>query len=468
VRRKRRSAKIRRWLAILIAATAVGFGASGAQAQDKAKPQPSIWERERLTGEWHGARTASKEKRVDIGIDYIGETFGILSGGLRRGSTYEGLLAVSVDTDLEKLTGWKGASTHITIFQIHNANGLNAADYVGSIADPSSIDAVRTTRLFTAWFQQNFLDDMISIRAGQLAADDEFFTSPTASGLINTTFGYGTNLSANQIHGGPAYPLATPGLRLQVNPAKELSILAALFAGDPAGSGCTGNPQLCNKYGTTFSTSGGALWMGELQYAVNFGKHAAGLPGFYKLGGWYATSDFADQRYGVDATGAVVSLASPLAVASLTHNGDWGIYGVADQMFWKSGERSINIFVRAGFSPSDRNLISSYVDGGFGIKGLIPGRGDDTLIFGVAHMRISQDAAALDRDILAIRGPPYPIRDAETVFELSYLAQITPWWTVQPDIQYIIHPGGNVPDPNNPNRVVGDALLMGVRTTIKF
>jgi porin len=201
---------------------------------------------------------------------------------------------------------------------------------------------------------------------------------------------------------------------------------------------------------------------------MNSGKNAAGLPGFYKLGGWYATSDFADQHYGVDASGAVVSLASPLAVASLTHNGDWGIYGVADQMFWKSGERSINIFVRAGFSPSDRNLIASYVDGGFGIKGLIPGRGDDTLMFGIAHMRISQDAAALDRDILAIRGPPYPIRDAETVFELSYLAQITPWWTVQPDIQYIIHPGGNVPDPNNPNRVVGDALLMGVRTTIKF
>ena len=98
----------------------------------------------------------------------------------------------------------------------------------------------------------------------------------------------------------------------------------------------------------------------------------------------------------------------------------------------------------------------------------MPSRGDDTLMFGVAHMRISQDAAALDRDVLVIRGPPYPIRDAETVFELSYLAQITPWWTVQPDIQYIVHPGGNVPDPDNPNRVVGDAFLMGVRTTLKF
>src|ERR1035438_10031162 len=45
--------------------------------------------------------------------------------------------------------------------------------------------------------------------------------------------------------------------------------------------------------------------------------------------------------------------------------------------------------------------------------------------------------------------PPYPIRDQEVVFEMTYAAQIAPWWIVQPDLQYLVHPGGNVPNPND-------------------
>ena len=124
--------------------------------------------------------------------------------------------------------------------------------------------------------------------------------------------------------------------------------------------------------------------------------------------------------------------------------------------------------MRSGVSPSERNLLSYYVDTGAGFKGLIPGRADDVLTFGAAYARISRDAAALDRDTLAINGPPYPIRDYEFLFEVSYQAQIAPWWIVQPDLQYIVHPGGHVPDPNNPNAVIGNAFIAGIRSTIKF
>ena len=78
------------------------------------------------------------------------------------------------------------------------------------------------------------------------------------------------------------------------------------------------------------------------------------------------------------------------------------------------------------------------------------------------------DARAADQDVLALSGPPYPIRSAETVFELSYTAQIAPWWSIQPDLQYIVRPSGGVPDPNDPSRTVGNAFVTGVRTTITF
>jgi hypothetical protein len=37
--------------------------------------------------------------------------------------------------------------------------------------------------------------------------------------------------------GGAAYPLSTPGVRLKVDPVKNVSLLLAVLNGDPAGPG---------------------------------------------------------------------------------------------------------------------------------------------------------------------------------------------------------------------------------------
>ena len=204
------------------------LAASGAGAAEQ-----GLWEREKLTGDWGGARSALADRGVVVTLDYIGETLSVLRGGLKRGTSYEGRGDGIINTDLEKLIGWTGGSTHVRAFQIHKAR-QNAADLVGSIADPSNIDAVSTTRLFTAWFQQDF-GKAGSIRVGQLAADDEFLTSTTAGGLINGTFGWATMLASNLPSGGAAYPLATPGARLQINLTESFSLLGGAFSGDPAG-----------------------------------------------------------------------------------------------------------------------------------------------------------------------------------------------------------------------------------------
>ena len=435
---------------------------TGARAADAPKAPKSIWEQDTLTGDWGGARTALKDKGVDLTLTYINEAFGVLSGGLNRQASYEGRFEFSVDTDLQKLVGWDGATTHVTVYQLHNS-GHDAVENASSISDPSNIDALATTRLFTAWFQQNAFDDRVSLRIGQIAADDEFLNSQTASGLINGTFGWADVVAANMLNGGPAFPLATPGVRLAVKPTDALTVQTAVFSGNPAGGSCTDTPQQCNRYGTTFSFSGGALWMGELQYAINQGKDAVGLPGVYKLGAWYATADFNDLHYGLDASGTQVSLGVDSNATPLTHKGNSGIYGVADQMVWRGKESSLNLFLRGGFAPSDRNLVSYYVDAGAGLKGPLPGRPDDTLTFGVAYAKISKDIAAVDQDTV----PAVVVRDYEAVFELNYALQVAPWWTVQPDLQYIVHPNGGQ-NPNDLTQRLGNAFLAGIRSTIKF
>ncbi|MGE3148631.1 MAG: carbohydrate porin [Pseudorhodoplanes sp.] len=443
-------------------ASVSGLSVSSATAEDG-----GIWEREKLTGDWGGVRTALKDKGIDFTFNYIGETLSVRSGGIKRGTTFEGRFDGMVDLDLEKLSGWTGGHIQVRAFQIHRANGENAATLAGSLADPSNIDALPTTRLFTAWFQQDF-GKSGSVRAGLLAADDEFATSTTAGGLINGTFGWPVLMAANLPSGGPAYPLASPGIRLQINPTENTSLLAAVFGGDPAGRDCTRDPQECNRYGTTFSLSARPLFMAEAQYQANQEKDATGLAAAYKIGFWYHADEFADQRFGLDGFGNTQLLASDPTLAPFVHHGNWGVYGVIDQMLWRSKTASTSVFLRGGLTPDERNMVSWYVDGGIGFKGLIPGRGDDTLTLGAGYSRISPQASAFDRDTLLINGPPYPVRDYELVLEASYIWQIAPWWSIQPDIQYIMHAGGNVPHPDNPAATLGNILIVGARTSITF
>ncbi len=120
-----------------------------------------------------------------------------------------------------------------------------------------------------------------------------------------------------------------------------------------------------------------------------------GQPGVYKLGGWYATTDYADQRFGVNAAGGIVSLADPTVVGPLNHKGNGGIYAVADQMVWRAGERSLNLFAHGGVGAVRsqhaflllrwRRRLS---------KGCCQPRPNDALTFGVC---LRQDQQRVDR-----------------------------------------------------------------------
>lgn len=100
---------------------------------------------------------------------------------------------------------------------------------------------------------------------------------------------------------------------------------------------------------------------------------------------------------------------------------------------------------------------------------MVPGRPLDMVGAVFLYSHISNRARALDRD-LQLFLPSYPLRNYELSFELSYAASVVPGWTVQPNIQYVMHPGGNVPDPNRPftTAPVKDALVFSLRSTLRY
>ena len=91
----------------------------------------------------------------------------------------------------------------------------------------------------------------------------------------------------------------------------------------------------------------------------------------------------------------------------------------------------------------------------------------DSIGIGYGYAQIGNSARQLDPDTGTIM-PGYPVRSREAVLEVTYQIQVTEWWQLQPDFQYITAPGGGIPNPSAPGQKIGDAAVLGVRSTIAF
>ncbi len=145
-------------------------------------------------------------------------------------------------------------------------------------------------------------------------------------------------------------------------------------------------------------------------------------------------------------------------------SGDVGFYFNFDQLVWReNGEPSdgadrpswratqgLSVFARYGFAHGDVNRIEHFWSLGSQYVGLIPGRDDDVLAFGMAQAIISDQY----HDEVDDRS------DRETVYELYYNYRMTPWCVITPDLQFITNPGGTKDDR--------DAFVAGLRLRVSF
>jgi porin len=453
--------------------------------------QPSFSDAWKQITDPGGIRSRLEQAGLQFTFTYYGDALGNLSGGVQQGLGYSGRFGTIVDADLEKLVGWFGAAFHASIHQIHGS-GLSANN-LENLMVVSGIEAPASSRLFNLWIEQK-LGSNTNLRLGQITAAQEFLVSQNANLFVNSTFGWPALPAQDLPSGGPAYPEATPGARLKFTPSDQLTIMAAIFNGDPTGPGL-GNPVARDPFGLAFRVNDSPMLIAELAYTYNQDQRgasqenphqegsrvrtsvqqssaarptASGLPGTVKLGAWVHTGSFADQRFNARGGLLAASSANPLQ-----HAGNFAVYGVIEQMLWRAdgsgGDHGLNFFLRASAAPRDRNPVNLYFDTGLTFKGPIASRPDDTVGIGFAFGRISPQAGASDRDLVTLTGTPMPIRDYEAAIELTYQVQLTQDWSLQPDLQYITHPGGHVPNSLAPGiSSIPNATVIGARSILKF
>lgn len=385
------------------------------------------------------------------------------SGGVRTGIAAIGQVRLGLAADLGALAGLDGWHVAVSAFGIYGRQPTPTL--VGSLAPSSNIEALSTFRLFELWAERRF-GAWGSVRFGQLAADSEFAAADAAGNLVNGTFGWPVALAEALPSGGPAYPLAAPGMRLALgDPEGGTGLRLAVFSGDPGGRYGEGtDPQRHNRHGTIFSTTGGAFFIGEAVTGAGVPEDGP-RPWVLKLGGWYHNGGFDSVRF--DDGGLPLSDPESSGVPRRYSN-NYGGYAVGEVVAWRGEEGHLAFFARFFTQPADRNAIDLQIDGGLAWRGPF-GRAEDTLSLGISWARIGNRSRDADRDRIAF-GETLPVRNHETVVELNYdFAVIPEHVSIRPLVQVLFNPAAGEPDERrDAERALPDAVLIGLRLVTTF
>lgn len=377
-----------------------------------------------------GLRNKLEDKGYTFTVVYTGDYVSNTSGGLERGSSYIDNLDLTMTLDTAKAGLWEHGT--FFIYGLYNAGTDRPSEkLVGDLQGVDNIDAPRLFKLFELWYEHNFFDKKLSIRAGLYNLNSEFDTTEYGALFLNSSFGIEPTISANTT--SSIFPLASPAFRLKWDLAEHVTLQGAVLSGDPGDEDTNPhgfNPVWNNKRGT--------MIVGEGQIHGDVPLPYGALPGTLKVGAWDNTKDV-DDLTAVDGSGDPVR-----------HSGNYGLYAVIDQMlFREKDEQGLGAFFQYGQAPSDRNTLDKYIGLGLHYKGLLPDRDEDSL--GVSYNR------ALTSDDYRSTGD---FDKFEEVMEATYRIQFTESVVLQPDFQVVHNPGA---DP-----AIKDAKVATVRFQVTF
>lgn len=356
---------------------------------------------------------------------YDGTMATLLSGGAGTGSAYIGNahFRLSVRGDGLGLAGWSG---YVDLMNIH---GSRPSVLVGDAQGVSNIDGPTGSQVEEFWVQYNGLNRRASALLGIYDLNSEFYRTNAGGLFQNSAFGIGTEFGQSGTEGPSIFPRTSAGLRLAVKPSDDLVLRAAVLDGVPVVRP-DGSHGLFRS-GDGWLMVAEAAWLSRANVERELkprrdliGRQSSRAPYVSKvsIGTWRYTTRL-DDLSAVNPTGEPVR-----------RRGSAGVYAVGETPLLadQASIRKLSAFGQLGFADPRTNRFNSYVGAGVVGSGWVPQRADDEV--GVSFARSHNGSHYLRSTNSA------GARGAETTFEATYLRKVSDHLTLQPDLQYVVHP----------------------------
>lgn len=382
-----------------------------AQSAEQSGFLKSFLTRKTMTGDWNGGRTKLENVGLTFKGFYDGNFADVTSGGKRKGNGYAQQLGILAKIDMGKLFGLSGGTLNIGFNQRQGRSV--SSDFIGNkLAVQEAYGAGETLRLSELSYEQSFAKGVVDTKIGFYPMGNDFGVIEKGCDFQNVGFcAHPQNLPASS--GWSDSPTAKWGGRIKLSPTPSLYIETGVYDVNP------GYYEKENGLKISLSGSTGALVPVEAGYKAMIDN----LPGDYKVGGYYDTSD-----------------APSVTNAEDTLGGRYGFYAIGDQMLVSFGGAGRGLVLMGMVSYSDPRtaLFQGSALGGLIAQGLFAARPDDFIDVGYVRAMLNKRAVdvkeARDQDLTNLS-------TGEGVLEFGYGLQATPWLLLHPNVQYVMDPG---------------------------
>ncbi len=375
-----------------------------------------------------------KWKLAQYGIAFeaanLNDVLSNMQGGLQRHTAVIGNLTLSFSIDAEKLLGWRHTTAAISGWMNY---GGHIADFVGDVQGVSNIEGPQTVLLYEAWLEREFPKSAFSVRAGLYDLNSEFYVLESAGLFLNGAQGMGVDFGQTGENGPSVYPYTAIGVRLQWWPLPQVALRMALSDAVP------GHPDHPFSNYIGWSRHEGVLLTTELGLQHGDFEEAMARYGKLALGAWIYTSRFHP----------VTTENSPLGVEG---QGNFGVYFLAEKTLRANelaANRGLVAFLRFGLANGFYNQFDMGFGSGLVYRGLFDAQAEDQAGIGITLAHASDRFGHVEAE----KGRH--VHNSELALEATYQRMVASWLMLQPDVQYIIHPGLD-PDTRN-------ALVIGLR-----
>ncbi len=385
-----------------------------------------------LSGNWWGVRKSLEDFGLDFHMVYKGEIFSNVYGGIEKGTKALDNIDIILNSDLHKILGW--SNTNLLIQFLGNS-GQAPSELAGADQGVSNIETIPTWKLYQLIFENKFFDEKLSVAFGLYDLNSEFDTRQSSLLFINPSHGIGPDLSQSGLNGPSIFPTTSLSLRLKYEFDNGNYFQTAFLDGVP------GNIE--NPYGThiIFDKNDGLLLIAEFGIVDSDDEL---LKSKIAFGAWTYTSNFERPDF-----------TDPL-FDNISYQKNFGFYFNAEKLIssFNNSSKSIYSFLRIGYANKNINPVDFYFSTGLKFSGMFLSDEDELgIALAVSHnssfFRLS---SAAFEDIY--------IREYEVNLEATYSMQITPWFKLQPDVQFIINPSYS--------QKMNSALMFGSRMELSF
>jgi porin len=402
-----------------------------------------------LLGDWAGARSRLADHGVAFDLNYGTESAHNFTGGVQHLTRYTDQLEFAATLDLEKLWNWRRAVFRLTITD-RNGDDLGADAQIGNNQLIQEVyGRGQTWHLTDLSLQQTFLDDRLSLKAGRMPVGEDF--ASFSCDFENLTFcgAQAGNLVGSYWVNWPT-SLWAAVLKATITEQTHLKV-----------GGYQVNPHYVDdRYAVdngllpTFpGGTTGALIPAEIAWTPTF----HGLPGSYKIGGWYNTSKSADLF--LDSNRKPIALTDG---APLEHSNTFGTYvNLQQQITGEAGGRGASVFFNATHADKDTTATNGQVAFGVEYQGIFHRSADFVgVAIGATHANGRYGTFLRDYNSVHATAPLVVDDGYEYVGEVFYSWSPIRSLFIRPNLQYIAHPGGTTDN--------SDAFVLGVKTGITF